>query len=655
MSDDDITRLPEDDSKSNLLSAGQQFGQYKVIRLLGRGGMGEVYEVENPILGKRFALKLISREIMQRPEAVERFEREAMVMSGFDHPNIVKVDDFGEIEGHAVLRMELVCADGATSLADLLNGEPLSETLVVDLLKQILEGLAYAHEKGVVHRDLKPSNILLQPNPLKPDTYIPKITDFGLVRLAGEEWLQSQVQLTVARSMTSSDTTRLDDASGSVGTSTQALLGTFEFMAAEQKKGQEATIHSDLYAIGLIAFRMLTGHESPGMETASQLMDGLNPEWDAWLIRAMKRTPDDRHCDAEKMSAAMPKAGVSVTLRASSVEHPKKSKAGLCSVLSALTIIGGVLGYYFGVYQPEQKHIKEEARLAEVARLQAEEAARLKAEREAEEERLAAEAARRAEEERLAAEAARLLRESDKLRVAQVESKADLAIESEEVSRLDGAESALREQLKWIAYEQDRLENLSDPPSTEAEAKANVERLDWMAKQNRLTLYKLEDIEKAQRVVAEREQQRLAQLEAERLAKLEADRQAKIEAEKRAQLHSEGVFVRPSSAPDPEIVASIAKSTNQQANFEPKLIWSSLAKKVKSNFWGRSEKLSDGITIQRIVWSDGEETINVWANNNMKTNAVSILARSKNKRTGGKNEFVSNGKKFRIEVGATKE
>ena len=153
-----------------MLSPGQDFGQYKVIRLLGRGGMGEVYEVENAILGKRFALKLVNREIMQRPEALERFKREAMVMSGFDHPNIVKVDDFGEIEGHAVLRMELIKggafnqSEGGefSSLAELLTGEPLPESLVIDLLKQILEGLSYAHEQGVVHRDLKPSNILLQ-------------------------------------------------------------------------------------------------------------------------------------------------------------------------------------------------------------------------------------------------------------------------------------------------------------------------------------------------------------------------------------------------------------------------------------------------------------------------------------------------------------
>ena len=222
---DDVTRLSEDGPHGNLLSLGQIFGQYKVIRGLGRGGMGEVYEVEHPVIRKRYALKLVNREIMARPEAVQRFRREAQVMANLEHPNVVKVDDFGETNGHTWLRMELVCGRSATSaegieqaaeancLADLLSGEPLPEVLVGELLVQILGGLAYAHDQGVVHRDLKPSNILLQSNQLKPNRLQPKITDFGLVRLAGEQWLQSQVQLTVARSMADPEATLLDTAS----------------------------------------------------------------------------------------------------------------------------------------------------------------------------------------------------------------------------------------------------------------------------------------------------------------------------------------------------------------------------------------------------------------------------------------------------------
>ena len=393
---DDKTRLPDDEPKGSLLSEGQTFGQYKVIRLLGRGGMGEVYEVENPVLEKRYALKLLNKEIMSRPDAAERFKREAKVMARFDHPNIVKVDDFGEIEGHAGLRMELVCGfaatnlastdkTAATSLSDLLTGEPLPEPLVIDLLKQILNGLAYAHEQGVVHRDIKPSNILLSSEseglsvPLaslpvrcslggggSSRNITPKITDFGLVRLAGEQWLQSQVQLTVARSMVDStsspqadtDATRLDASDSSKGTSTQALLGTFEFMSPEQKKGQEATEQSDLYSVSLIAFRMLTGEDTLGMRRPSEIVDGLSTKWDVWILRALETQPGKRYENAESMRLAMPDGSQPVP---SKTEPPKtapavrpvaeneeggKQRSGFKTLLLVLITLGLVAGVF---------------------------------------------------------------------------------------------------------------------------------------------------------------------------------------------------------------------------------------------------------------------------------------------------------------------
>ena len=234
-----------------MLTAGQTFGQYKVIRLLGRGGMGEVYEVEHNVLHKTYALKVIRPEVLSRPSALERFRREAQVMSHLEHPNIVQVDEFGETEEQTWLRMPLIGGGSADessecgvkgrelkSLSDLTTGEALPEALVVDLIGQVLDGLAYAHGKGAIHRDIKPSNILLEPNPLKPNSYTPKIADFGLVRMAGEDWVQSQVQLTVTRSMADPDATRLEpgDTSASKGTSTQALLGTFEFMGPLSKR-----------------------------------------------------------------------------------------------------------------------------------------------------------------------------------------------------------------------------------------------------------------------------------------------------------------------------------------------------------------------------------------------------------------------------------
>ena len=275
--DDDQTQLPNEAPRSSLLTVGQQFGQYKVIRLLGRGGMGEVYEVQHTVLQTRHAFKLINQELLDRPDAAQRFEREALVMARLRHPNIVHVDDFGETDSYTWLRMEIIgggelraeageLKTEVNSLSDLLVGQPLPEKLVVDLLTQILSGLAYAHEQGVIHRDLKPDNLLLDAQGQI------KITDFGLVSLAGADWLQSKVQLTVAQSMADPDATTLGE-SGSGGSSTKALLGTYAYMSPEQKRGEPADERSDLYAVGLIAFRMLTGDEAPGFDLPSDLDD----------------------------------------------------------------------------------------------------------------------------------------------------------------------------------------------------------------------------------------------------------------------------------------------------------------------------------------------------------------------------------------------
>jgi len=150
------------------LSVGQSLGQYRIIRPLGRGGMGEVYEAEHQVLRRSYALKLLPHDFATQSCALERFQREAQVMANLEHPNILKVDDFGETDGRYWLRMEL--ADGVQSgdgkqvvslqdLADAGNGK-IGQEALADILKQILEGLKYAHDRGAIHRDLKPSNIL---------------------------------------------------------------------------------------------------------------------------------------------------------------------------------------------------------------------------------------------------------------------------------------------------------------------------------------------------------------------------------------------------------------------------------------------------------------------------------------------------------------
>lgn len=367
--DDDATRLPDEEdelAKQPVLKEGDSVAEYRVVRLLGRGGMGEVYEVEHRELHTRFALKLIHPSIVSRGDTEHRFRREAQVMARLKHPNIVHVDDFRQAEGRAWLRMELVEGmspegmEEGTVVGSLgewmkLRGKAFSEEATVEILRQVLEGLGYAHGMGVVHRDMKPANLLLTKAP--GNDFLLKIADFGLVRLAGADWLQSQVEQTVARSlMESGEETVVEGDSDKEGTSTRALLGTFAYMSPEQKRGEEADKRSDLYAVGLIAYQLLTGEESLGMRRPSELVKGLHPAWDQWILKATESQAGERFADASAMLAAVPGIGQAAQGRAPA---PARRKAP--AVLLPLFLLGGLGlaaagGYYLwqqGYFSPE--------------------------------------------------------------------------------------------------------------------------------------------------------------------------------------------------------------------------------------------------------------------------------------------------------------
>ena len=169
---DEATLGPGEAGRGPELDPGDRIEVYRVIRLLGRGGMGEVYEVEHEKLGTRYALKIIPSRFAGQPGFVERFEREARVMAQLDHPGIVRVSDFRKTDGQYWLRMELVPGIAlrlgekkvhAVSIADLAaaQGGKLPQRALAGMLLPILDAPAFAHEHGVVHRDLKPANILL--------------------------------------------------------------------------------------------------------------------------------------------------------------------------------------------------------------------------------------------------------------------------------------------------------------------------------------------------------------------------------------------------------------------------------------------------------------------------------------------------------------
>jgi serine/threonine protein kinase len=234
---------------------GQIIGNYNLISILGRGGMGTVYKAENIYIGKIVALKILQEKYAKQEEAVKRFLREARAASSCNHPNIADVTDFGPApDGCAYLVMEFV--DGE-SLEDLLLREVKLELIrAINIINQIASALAAAHDRQIVHRDLKPENVLLTKRPGrrevvrragdKPDgspRYVVekepswdfvKVVDFGIAKLMAPE----------------------DAAmSGAEG----QLLGTPEFIAPEAVKGLEVDHRADIYALGVVFYLVLTG------------------------------------------------------------------------------------------------------------------------------------------------------------------------------------------------------------------------------------------------------------------------------------------------------------------------------------------------------------------------------------------------------------
>jgi serine/threonine-protein kinase len=218
----------EEKSMSGLI--GQEFGRYKILELLGEGGMATVYKAYDARLEREVAIKVIRREAFP-PEEMEmllkRFEREAKMLARLSHPNIVGVIDYGEYEGSPYLVM--VYVPGGTLKQKL--GQPLPWREAVQLLLPIARALEYVHENNIINRDVKPSNILMTSKGQ------PMMSDFGLVKLFGEKKGEATTNLT----------------------SSGSGIGTPDYMAPEQWVG-EATALSDLYSLGVVFYEMITGH-----------------------------------------------------------------------------------------------------------------------------------------------------------------------------------------------------------------------------------------------------------------------------------------------------------------------------------------------------------------------------------------------------------
>jgi Tol biopolymer transport system component len=228
-----------------MLAPGTKLGPYEITAPLGSGGMGEVYRARDPRLGREVAVKVLPQHLSAEPEIRARFEREAKIVSGLNHPNICTLFDVGR-EGEAdFLVMELV--EGET-LADRLRRGPLTPAELLRFGTQIADALDRAHRAGVIHRDLKPANVMITRSGAK-------LMDFGLSRATG---LAAPTASTAGTAAGLSQSPTLARALTSEGT----LLGTFQYMSPEQLEGREADARSDIWALGCVLYEMATGRRA---------------------------------------------------------------------------------------------------------------------------------------------------------------------------------------------------------------------------------------------------------------------------------------------------------------------------------------------------------------------------------------------------------
>jgi serine/threonine protein kinase len=307
-----------------------KYGRYEIVKELGRGTMGVVYQAHDPQIDRMVALKVLRPDRVVSQDFVLRFLREAKAIGRISHANIVTVYDVGQDHGTIYIAMEFL---EGRPLNEVIKGRTLPVDEAVEMCTQVASALGYAHSRGITHRDIKPSNIILT-----PDNRI-KLTDFGIARIEDPEAAQQ---------------TQAGD-----------ILGTPVYMAPEQVMGQKTDGRTDLYALGVIAYEMVTGnrpfgggniaaifqsitHETPDDPMKTGHVD--NRKLADLILKSLSKDPAGRFQTGEAMAAALnrcldpaahpfPEAG-------DPIEKPVRSKrTGLVLAVFCLCIVAGIVSY----------------------------------------------------------------------------------------------------------------------------------------------------------------------------------------------------------------------------------------------------------------------------------------------------------------------
>jgi hypothetical protein len=342
--DEDISPAPQ--------LIGRELANYKIISLLGRGGMGEVYLAEDKRLHRKVALKLLPAQFTNDAERVRRFEREAKAASATNHPNILTNYEIGQAEGLRFIATEFV--DGVTLRQSMQSdGMSIAESLSVAV--QVASALSVAHEARIIHRDIKPENVIVRRDG------IVKVLDFGLAKL-------TETNLPVMDSQAATPQRNSTD--------TGVVMGTPRYMSPEQVRGEKVDVRSDIFSLGVMLYEMLTGRAPFTGATASDCLAAIlkddppeltemnskvTPQLGHLVRRCLEKKPERRFHSAHDLGYALEalsaSSGERVGATGASLSH-LFDQAWLAWIVAVAVLLLGMLGFAW-VYFARQPMIND--------------------------------------------------------------------------------------------------------------------------------------------------------------------------------------------------------------------------------------------------------------------------------------------------------